>query len=313
MILKRFFQFFLALALIIGILLALAWAPDRPVELLSPRWAPAPSSFIAVEGMQVHVRDEGLRSDTVPIVLLHGTSASLHTWEGWVAALKDQRRIITFDLPGFGLTGPHPQNDYSMAAYTRFVIATLDAIGVQRFVIGGNSLGGGIAWQVAAALPQRAQQLILVDASGYPLQAQSVPIGFRIAAIPQLAWLMRNFTPRVLVAESVRNVYGDPARVSDALVDRYYELTLRSGNRDALSKRFAQADWGAGSERIKTLKLPTLILWGGKDRLIAPEHARQFERDIAGSRLVMFDDLGHVPHEEDAARTVLEAKKFLGL
>jgi pimeloyl-ACP methyl ester carboxylesterase len=312
-ILKRFFQFFLALALIIGILLALAWAPDRPVELLSPRWAPAPSSFIAVEGMQVHVRDEGLRSDTVPIVLLHGTSASLHTWEGWVAALKDQRRIITFDLPGFGLTGPHPQNDYSMAAYTRFVIATLDAIGVQRFVIGGNSLGGGIAWQVAAALPQRAQQLILVDASGYPLQAQSVPIGFRIAAIPQLAWLMRNFTPRVLVAESVRNVYGDPARVSDALVDRYYELTLRSGNRDALSKRFAQADWGAGSERIKTLKLPTLILWGGKDRLIAPEHARQFERDIAGSRLVMFDDLGHVPHEEDAARTVLEAKKFLGL
>ncbi len=313
MILKRFFQFFLALALIAGILLGLAWAPDRPVELLSPRWAPTPSSFIAVEGMQVHVRDEGLRSDTVPIVLLHGTSASLHTWEGWVAALKDQRRVITFDLPGFGLTGPHPQNDYSMAAYTRFVIATLDTIGVQRFVIGGNSLGGGIAWQVADALPQRAQQLILVDASGYPLQAQSVPIGFRIAAIPQLAWLMRNVTPRVLVAESVRNVYGDPARVSDALIDRYYELTLRSGNRDALGKRFAQADWGAGSERIKTLKLPTLILWGGKDRLIPPGHARQFERDIAGSRVVMFDDLGHVPHEEDSARTVIEVKKFLGL
>lgn len=103
----------LAVALIAGGV-ALAWAPDRPVDSLKARWAPAPSQFITVQGMQVHLRDEGPKDDPEPIVLLHGTSASLHTWDGWVDALKGQRRVIRIDLPGFGLTGPAPDNDYRL-------------------------------------------------------------------------------------------------------------------------------------------------------------------------------------------------------
>src|SRR4051812_43280591 len=88
----------------VGWVLTRSYAPDRPVESLLARWAPPPSVFIAVKGQRTHVRDEGPRDDPLPLVLIHGTSASLHTWEGWVDKLKGRRRVISFDLPGFGLT-----------------------------------------------------------------------------------------------------------------------------------------------------------------------------------------------------------------
>lgn len=288
------------------------WAPDKPVEALKPRWAGAPSQFVPVLGMAVHLRDEGPRDDPEPIVLLHGTSASLHTWDGWVSALARQRRVIRFDLPGFGLTGPHPQDDYSIEAYVRFVTAVMDALGVPRAVLAGNSLGGQIAWNVAWAHPQRTSRLVLVDAAGYPFEPQSVPIGFRIARMPALAPLMQRTLPRGLVERSVRNVYGDPSRVTPQLVDLYMDMALREGNRRALRLRMAQR-LAVAPERIAQLKLPTLVIWGGQDRLIPPDSARRFVRDIAGARLALFDDLGHVPHEEDPARTAAAVRDFLGI
>ncbi len=302
------------LALILAITVTLTWAPDRPVSELQARWAAPPSAFLDVAGMQVHLRDEGPRDDPSPIVLIHGTSASLHTWDGWADALKSKRRVIRFDLPGFGLTGPSPDGTYNMESYVRFVTAVLDKLGVQRCVLAGNSLGGNVAWETALALPQRVEKLILVDAAGYPLRPTSVPIGFRVARIPVLNQLLRFTLARSVVESSVRNVYGDPSKVTPELVDRYYELTLREGNRTALVKRLKESlTTEESAERIKTLKVPTLILWGGRDRLIPPDNAARFHRDIAGSELEIFDALGHVPHEEDAARTVAAAMRFLAL
>ena len=288
------------------------WAPDQSVQSLSARWAKPPSQFMEVDGMQVHLRDEGPRDDTVPIVLLHGTSASLHTWEGWAQSLADQRRVIRFDLPAFGLTGPHPANDYSIAAYVHFVNGVLDKLGVASCVLVGNSLGGQIAWGMASAHPQRVSRLVLVDSAGYPLQSTSVPIGFRIARTPGLRVLAERTLPRGVVDSSVRNVYGDPSKVTVELVDRYYELTLRQGNRQALAHRMDQRVSG-DEANIRSLKLPTLILWGAKDQLIPLENAQRFAADIEGSRLVVFDNLGHVPHEEDAQGTVKALKTFLDL
>lgn len=288
------------------------WAPDQSVEQLSGRWAQSPSKFIPVSGMQVHIRDEGPRDDPFPVVLLHGTSASLHTWDGWTSELKTQRRVIRMDMPAFGLTGPNLTQDYSIESYTAFVLATLDALGVQQFVLGGNSLGGYVAWSTALAAPLRVKQLILVDAAGYPLQSLSVPIGFRIARIPVLRNVMEWVLPRSVVTSSVHNVYGDPSLVTEVLVDRYYDMTLRQGNRKALSRRMDQG-LGGESEAIKTLRLPTLILWGAKDKLIPLSYGQQFAKDIEGSKLVVFEELGHVPHEENAQVSVAPVKLFLGL
>lgn len=297
-------------ALLVGIVAA-NWAPDRPLATLTARWALPPSRFIPLLGMQVHVRDQGPRDDPVPMVLIHGTSASLHTWVGWVHALGDKRRVITFDLPAFGLTGPSPDGDYTIAAYVRFVRALLDTLAIRHCVLGGNSLGGNVAWEAALAMPERIDRLILVDAGGFPFISTSVPIGFRIARLPGLNRLMEFVTPRSLVRASLRNVYGDPSRVTPELVDRYFDMTVRAGNRRALARRFSQMDFSADASRVAQLKLPTLILWGGRDRLIPPGDAERFHHDIAGSRLVIFPDLGHMPHEEDPARTAAAVIDFL--
>lgn len=300
-----------ALLLLLAGSIALNWAPDRPLASLVDRWAPPPSVFMELAGQQAHLRDEGPRSDPVPIVLLHGTSASLHTWDGWTQALTPERRVIRVDLPGFGLTGPAANDDYRMEHYVAFITALLDTLGVQQCVLAGNSFGGWIAWETALALPERVRALVLVDAAGYPLDSESVPVGFRIARVPGLNRLMESVLPRSMIESSLRNVYGDPSRVTPALVDRYYELTLREGNRAALARRFAAGRHAADTSRIGQLRVPTLILWGELDRLIPPAHAGYFERDIPGSRRVTFPGLGHVPHEEDPAATVSVVRGFL--
>jgi pimeloyl-ACP methyl ester carboxylesterase len=309
------------LLMLTALALALSRAPDRAVETLVARWAPAPSDFIELKGQLVHLRDEGPRGDPLPIVLIHGTSASLHTWEGWVRALKGQRRVITFDLPGFGLTGPFT-GDYAKVpeatlyhgdSYARFVLDLLDALKIDRVVLGGNSLGGEVAWRTAVMAPARVASLVLVDAAGPAFVPKSMPLGFWLARVPVLNLITEFALPRSLVAQGLAEVYGNPARVTPELVERYFELTLRSGNRHALALRMQHLTLGEQAERIATIKQPTLILWGGRDRLIPPAVGRQFNAQITVSRLVMFDDLGHVPQEEDPARTVLPVKEFLGL
>ena len=286
------------------------WAPDKSVEELSARWAQPPSRFVAADGVLAHLRDEGPRDDPHPIVLIHGTSDSLHTWDGWVGVLAVRRRVIRFDLPGFGLTGPNPQNDYSMRRYLQFVTAVLDQLGVGSFVLAGNSLGGQIALELAYASPTRVLRLVLVDAAGYNFVPLEVPMGFRLARNPLLRRAFEYLLPRGLVQASVRSLYGDASKVSPELVDRYYDMALRTGNRRALGYHM---DVLRSSEpgHIKALTIPTLILWGGLDRLRPPSSGQQFARDIIGSKLVVFDTLGHLPHQEDVLRTVAEVQRFL--
>jgi pimeloyl-ACP methyl ester carboxylesterase len=299
--------------LLISVFVAANWAPDRTVTQLQARWAPPPSAFVEVAGMSMHLRDEGPREDANPIVLLHGTGSSLHAWDGWTTALTEKRRVIRFDLPGFGLTGPSPQRIYNLDNDVSAVIAMLDKLAVARCVIGGNSLGGAVAWRTALAHPCRVQKLILVDAAGYPDHPVSVPIGFRLARIPALTWLLKNTLPRSLVEQGLHNIFGDPRRVTREMIDRAVEINQREGNRQALAERFRQRRPDAQFKRIPELKLPTLIMWGGRDRLIPPEDAERFHRDIAGSTLVVFADLGHAPEEEDPTRTVAVVKQFLDL
>jgi pimeloyl-ACP methyl ester carboxylesterase len=305
------------LLMLTALALSLSRAPDREVETLVARWAPAPSDFIEVKGQVVHLRDEGPRDDPEPVLLIHGTSASLHTWEGWVKVLKTRRRIISFDLPGFGLTGPfagqYTPDDYRGDTYARFVLDLMDRLKLPRAVIGGNSLGGEVAWRTAVMAPQRVTGLILVDAVGPAFTPQSLPMGFMIARVPVIGRISEFALPRSVVAQSLAEVYGNPAKVTPELVDRYFELALRTGNRRALGLRLQQMVPGQDAEKLATIRQPTLILWGGRDRLIPPVAARQFQQAITVSKLVMFNDLGHVPQEEDPARTVEPVKAFLGL
>lgn len=311
MILKYSLYLLLTLAVFLGIYLYSNLAYDKSVTELSKRWAPEPSKFLNVAGMNIHYRDEGPKSDKAPIVLIHGTSASLHTWDGWVEELKAQRRVIRFDLPAFGLTGPDPQNNYTIEHYAEVVIAVLDKLKVDNSVLAGNSLGGYIAWATAVFYPDRVSKLILVDASGYPYDPESVPLAFKLSQNPIASRLLKNVLPKSLVEKSIKNVYGNPDLVTEELVNRYYELSLREGNRSALKARFEQTLPGALIEKIHTINVPTLLIWGRKDRLIPLKFGKQFEQEIVNSELIVFDDLGHVPHEENPQATVSAVLKFL--
>lgn len=313
-------RIFGVLLMLTALTIPLMQAPDRDVQTLVARWAPPPSDFLDLQGQLLHYRDEGPRADPLPIVMLHGTSDSLHTWEGWATALRGQRRVVRLDLPGFGLTGPHT-GPYANLPYTaetdvRVVLDALDALKLQRFVLVGNSLGGEVAWRLALKVPQRVDRLVLVDSAGHDFSTDHVPLAWRMAGLPGVGSLIEHLLPRPLVVSGLVDVYGDPKRITDALVDRYYELALRSGNRHALVQRirqFKQSPLGESQAQISGLKLPTLIVWGGRDQLIPPDHAARFQREIAGSTVAMFPALGHVPQEEDPAATVVPVKAFLGL
>lgn len=307
----------LGFAVLATALLAMAFrAPERPLEGLVARWAPPPSDFLELKlpGGQVqlvHFRDEGPKTDTTPIVLLHGTAASLHTWEGWAKSLSATRRVITLDLPGFGLTGPSVLGDYSDDAYDSFLLSFFRQLQIDRMVLGGNSMGGGLAWLYAARHADQVAALILVDAGGLDVRSEAVPAGFRVPDSRVLHWLAGVFLPRPLVDRSLREVYGDPSKVSAALVDRYFELTLREGNREALTQRLAQRAPGQHADLLPRIQAPTLILWGGKDRLIPPAAAERFHQAIAHSTVQTFPGLGHVPQEEDPVSTVQAVHTFL--
>jgi pimeloyl-ACP methyl ester carboxylesterase len=279
---------------------------DVPVSELLPKYAGEPSRFADIEGMRVHYRDEG---QGLPLVLLHGTSSSLHTWDDWVLRLKERRRIVRLDLPGYGLTGPAPDADYTPARLARVVVKLLDKLSIERADVAGNSLGGRVALTMALDQRARVERLILVAASG--LSGQRPPSVFRLAQSSLGGAVLRWVTPRFLVRANTKQVYGDLSRLREDVVDRYYDVARRAGNRQALIDRFQAAAPPALDARLKELHLPTLILWGGRDTWIPPSFGERFARGIAGAQLIVYPDAGHVPMEELPAQTARDAEAFL--
>ncbi len=296
--------------IVVGIVLFF-YHRDIPLNELKETYADSASSFISVNGMDVHFRDEGDQSDAIPIVLIHGTGSSLHTFDVWTNSLKNSHRVVRVDLPAYGLTGPFPDRNYSLAHYTNFLKEFLLTLGINQCVLAGNSLGGEIAWHFTLEQPEMVKQLILINAAGYPKNSKSVPIAFKIAQTPVLNKLLTSITPRFLVKASVENVYFDTSKVTDSLVARYFELTLREGNRQAFVDRFKMSKDTSAYNNIKSIQQPTLIIWGAKDLLIPVENAYKFHEYLPNSTLVVLDDTGHTPMEESPLESLEPVFKFL--
>lgn len=312
---KTIFKFLKYLLLVIVILVsgfvAFNWKNDVSVEELKKRYANTESEFVEIDGMQVHFRDQGLATDSLPIVLIHGTGASLHTWESWVNELKNKHRIITLDLPAYGLTGPNKTGDYSQDFYINFMENFLSKLNIKRCVLGGNSLGGSITWAFALEHPERVGKMILVDAGGYPMVSKSVPIAFQIARMPIVGNLFKYIFPYAVIEKSLQNVYVHDDRITPELIERYYDLASRTGNRKAFLDRMRSSIKNDNYLKIKTLTMPTLIIWGKEDGLIPLDVAEKFHKDLPNDTMIVFKDLGHTPMEEDPMKTVKAVKDFL--
>jgi len=307
--------FLLLLLVIIVVFLIKDFKSDIPAETLKTKYAVPPSQFIDLDGMQVHYRDEGNTADTVPLVLIHGTSSSLFTWDACTLVWKKNHRVIRFDLPAFALTGPNADNVYTYQRYVAFVNYLLEKLNVKKCYLAGNSLGGAIAWQYACSYPEKVQKLILVDAAGYKFERGKGAIGFKLTAtigkIPVLKNIVYYITPDNIVKKSVEGAYFDKNKITAQTQQRYMDFLLRAGNRRALVARLSlpmQDD----ESRIKTIKTPTLIIWGEQDGLIPVDAAYKFERDIAGSKLVVLKNSGHVPMEENPEEVIPLVEAFIG-
>lgn len=302
------------LALLIAAGLGLGYTPDTDPATMRAKYGISPSQFMALApGLTVHVRDQGPR-DAKTLVLIHGSNASLHTWEPWVARLQNDYRIISLDLPGHGLTGPNPSGAYTYQAYVGIVDQVMQRLGVTRAFIAGNSMGGGVAWHYALRHPDKLAGLVLVDAAGAPSQqARNMPIGFRLARTPIVKDAAQIITPRAMFEASLKTSVFDPGFVTPQMVDRYWELNRYPGNREATMARFAQAanNAPASAERLAAIKAPVLILWGEEDNLIPVASGRWFHRALPGSRLIIYPKIGHIPMEEVADRSAADLKNWI--
>ena len=292
--------------------LAIGYTPDTDPAAMRAKYGAAPSQFVdAGGGLTVHVRDTGPR-DAHALVLVHGSNASLHSWEPWAERLDARFRIVRIDLPGHGLTGGAPGGDYRNTAYADVVDRMTRTLGLTRFAIGGNSMGGGVAWHYALAHPNRVRALILVDSVGQPEpDGGEAPLAFRVARMPVVNRLATTITPRSLIADSLPNAYHDPRLATPAQVDRYWELLRYPGNRAATIERFATPRDAATPAMLRSIAAPTLILWGADDRLIPPSSGRWLAEHILGSRLIVYPAIGHLPMEEAADRSAADVAAFL--
>lgn len=301
---------FLTLLLIVFAILAVLYRADISAGEIEKMYTDSISSFVNIMGMRVHYKLEGDPTDGTPLVLIHGTSSSLHTWDSIVPVLRTNRRILRMDLPGFGLTGPSPNRVYSLERYHQFLDSLFKRLGIRQCILGGNSLGGLIAWSYALHDSRRVKGLVLIDAAGYPKGKEEGNIGFKLAAMPGVGRTLSKFTPKILIRKSLEGSYGDPSKVNEALVDRYYDLLLREGNREAVIDMFSSRK-PVAFEQISSIRMPTLIIWGDRDRLIDVSNADRFHKDIPESRLLVIKGTGHVPMEESSADVIAALSDFL--
>lgn len=278
-------------------------------EMLIALYANDRSHFLHIGGARAHIRDHG-NPDGIPIVLIHGASGSLHVWEGWVRALKHQARLILVDLPGHGLTGAWPCGDYTVEAYVNFIEMLADKLKLDRFVLVGHSIGGGVAWTFAARRPDRVSQLILVNSAGYPHRSGKARWPTRLARLALVGEIASYFKPKLWVRRTLRRAYADPAMVTAERVKRATDLQRFPGNREATVQR-ARTQQPLDPTPLKHLVTPTLILWGAKDPWMPLDDAYRFKDDINGAQLEVFETLGHAPMEEDAGGTAAVVAAFL--
>lgn len=304
-----------ALAVILIGVGALLYTPDTdPVKMQAKYGGDLAHFAEGPDGMRVHYRDQGAREGT-PVIFIHGSSAQLQTWAPVISRLEDKTyRLISYDQPGHGLTGPHPDDDYSFAGMAQALDAVMAATGVQKTVLVGNSMGGWVAWRYAMAHPNRVSALVLIDAAGAPLPPDAqpeLPLGFKLQESAIGRFLGQHFTPRGLVEKSLKQTVYDPSIVTDEMIDRYWELVRYPGNRRATALRALADREPEKAARMPEITVPTLILWGEEDKLIPVAAAHEFDNRLPNSFLLVYKNVGHIPMEEVPANVAEDIDAFL--
>lgn len=303
---RLLFVFNLMIAVMMGAGIAL-WTPDLPRAELEGRYLDRPGDLVSVAGTTIHMRDRGPKGAPA-VILIHGFGSSLHTWSAWQDRMAATRRVISFDLPGLGLSPPDATGDYSDRRVADILIAIMDREGLQQADLIGNSIGGRIAFTFAAAHPERVRKLVLVSPDGY--ESPGFTYG-EAPEVPLLAEALRYWLPRPLLRLSLGMAYADPNVMSDQIVSRYYDLIRAPGVREALIDRMRQTVLVPPETLLARVHAPTLLLWGEEDAVIPVSNAPSYARALPDVRTVLLPRMGHVPQEEGPDRSLAPVEVFL--
>lgn len=289
-----------------GVLYGL-WAPDMKLSELKLRYGSSYQHVLEVDGLNIHYTDTGPRDGPV-LLLLHGFGSSLQTWDVWSAQLEKSFRVIRLDLPGFGLTGPSPLHDYSekndLATLTQFV----NKLGLSSFSVIGHSMGGKMAWSLAAAETDRVKALVLMAPDGFP---EAKDIGSKPYEMPSVMGLMKFCLPKFLVRKSIEPAFFNTHALNDDLVNRYYDMLRAPGVREAILERGNQTVYSDPVPRLKKITAPTLLIWGEQDQMIPSSNAKSYAGVLPVSKTVLLPNLGHLIQEEQPERGLLHVTEFL--
>jgi pimeloyl-ACP methyl ester carboxylesterase len=296
------------MAVVVLLLIGAVVYRDVPASEVEAKWATPPSKFVVIDGVRLHYRDEG--SGPV-VVLLHANYSSLFMWEPWVASLRDHYRVIRVDLPAHGLTGPEPNGNYTLeriqALFERFV----DERGLQRFTVVGTSIGGTVAMRYTAAHPERIERLVLISPGSLEarVRGRTTP-----ANVPRVADILGYVMPKAFTRFLLTNDYGDPARLTDAVTDEWYEMWMREGNRLAMINLLRQYVSGGVEDKIRAVKVPVLLIWGEKNKRVPLALAYETQKLLENSpevRLEVLPGIGHMLVQEAPAQSAQLIRRYL--
>jgi len=280
-----------------------------PAEELEKKYGDAYSKYVKVGDINVFYRDQGKGP---VLLLLHGICASSLTWDGWVRELGDTYRIIRMDVPGFGITGPVRKELYERDNAVKFLDDFVNALGLDRFFLVGNSLGGYIAWNYAIDHADRVEKLILIDPLSYN---QKMPWILRFASNPFISPLARYMMPKFIIDRSVTQVYGDKTKVTGKVKETYFDMAMREGNKGSYTMVFKvfkeKVNKEVISRGINLIKPPTLMMWGTKDEWIPFEYFYNWKTDLPNATYISYEGAGHVPMEEIPEISARDAHEFL--
>jgi pimeloyl-ACP methyl ester carboxylesterase len=292
--------------------------PAVPREVLVAKYGQAPSQFVDLpSGAKAHYRDQGNRAGPA-LLLLHGSNASLHTWEAWVRILGDEFRVVSVDLPGHGLTIARADDALTAESMADFVDEVATKLGLERFAIAGNSMGGHVALRFGIKYPARLSALVPIDSGGViPPNMPEPPAFFYLVQTPVLREFLRLIPGRPIAEATLKASFANQALVTDAMIDRYWELNREPAIRAATRKRFRMPleYWQAEDRFVRAnlpkLAVPTLIMWGLRDKLIPVEAGDILKAAIPGAQLNVYEDGGHILQEDLAERSAADFRAFL--
>ncbi|RJU82593.1 MAG: alpha/beta hydrolase [Candidatus Poseidoniales archaeon] len=269
------------------------------IEELKRRYGLPPSQFITLSnGVNVHLRDEG-DSGAPPIVLLHGHSEDLYTWDQLVKHLIGSFRVIRFDLRRHGLTGPAPDNEYNIESYVSDLSMVIKHLEIDSFILVGHSMGGRISIKYTIANQEKVNGLILLSASGAPRKENTPqPMALKLMRNPLGRFLLKRIWSRNLAKKSLVDMVFDESSITDQEIDRMWEFSKYPGSMDAMFREFADTWEDFKPTEIGKIVTNSLLIWGEEDTICPESMGRWYDSQLTNSTMVGLPNIGHNPQFE---------------